>query len=583
MLHETLWNTIRKYHEPRHADEIARALNTNPYFTKAIKLAGRCPTILKRKTLTLLDSWTLLATPLLSNMPERLRVTQHNMCAGKDCKVFDTSEHTYKTQHFHDCGLDSHCQLKRVDMDLLTSLVHRHVIPLIRSTVRKTGLHIEVIDSSNIKNFTAISHVWSGGLGNYHENEVYECQLMSIHSSIPPHTPLSSKRFYWLDTLCIPIKYEDKKVAMSEMARIYASARRVVVLDPITLSTEASNLSFREMEVVIASSAWMARSWTMQEAALAVDLDFRFRDVTIPYRNIQSHKGPLADSQLQALWRRDVDRSDRNFRQRLTSPEDRLLIAWRELALRNSKQNEDIAAIIAVFIDRSATEVLDLDPSKRVHALLRSQASIPAGLLFATCEDLFGKWTPKLPNCNDTRNELKSTTDLRFIGANLLQAADSPDLLFKACREIELLPNLNIMNMLIPVNQTTIRIQILFSEHCNRDDVENGKKVGSMLLLPRWAVLQEMDNRTTQDYPGLLFWVNRPEIHARFLQCFRWTILSCDNHTSNSTEPFSSDFLALHCDLTIGSTRDDRYVSHAGYLLDLGRFTQLRAPNATLT
>ena len=130
-----------------------------------------------------------------------------------------------------------------------------------------TGTHntveirIEKADPST--RYTAISHVWSDGLGNPNSNGLPQCQLEWLSTCLkrlPSHgyqgiyysnyngivldtggldaiSPSSTKKpvpLFWMDTLCIPVDDEFVELrteAINKMAAYYAQATGTLILD----------------------------------------------------------------------------------------------------------------------------------------------------------------------------------------------------------------------------------------------------------------------------------------------------------------------------------------------------------------
>lgn len=453
---------------------------------------------------------------------------------GKSCQAFDIEKASFTTRHSDFCLDDQLCVFRGIDNRKLHELVQGYVIPLVCSTIDQEGFRIEIVDGRKINDFTAISHVWAGGMGNFHQNQLYECQLLSLHNTISKSKRARSKVHYWLDTICIPIDEALKQLAMGNMAQVYASAKDVLVLDPHIQHTNAVSLNRLELEMIVASSPWMARSWTLQEAALAVELNFQFHDMKIPYGLLDSQHGPMATSQLQLLWNRDVDRTGEDLIPEVLSSEDRLVRVWHELSRRSSKGPEDVAAIIAIFLHRSAHEVLALPHFQRTHAILKSQGFIPTGLLFTPAEDMIGRWTPRLPNCKEMADEFRSRGCINFTQEGLLEleTSSSPDLVFYLVGnkvEFEALKP-----EILPGSMSTgcrFHIQIMaqpVDANLTWHGVRNHRV---LLLLPHWALQQATEepreNGSTQHIPGMCFYVRRGKSktkHARYYRCFRWTL-----------------------------------------------------------
>ncbi|KAK6071999.1 hypothetical protein SCUP515_07558 [Seiridium cupressi] len=145
-------------------------------------------------------------------------------------------------------------------------------------------------DKSQPKNidWTAISHVWSDGLGNNKENAIPLCQfdrLCRLTSALPVSRRTGSSPF-WLDTLCFPLQPKaayDK--ALVRMKECYEDAKAVLVLDHYLLGAYArgDRMSMTEVMARIIISPWNRRLWTWQEAYLAHHrhLFFQFKDITI--------------------------------------------------------------------------------------------------------------------------------------------------------------------------------------------------------------------------------------------------------------------------------------------------------------
>ena len=76
-----------------------------------------------------------------------------------------------------------------------------------------------------------------------------------------------------------------------------------------------------------------------------------------------------------------------------------LTLAWNALIDRNTSKPDDLPAILATVLHLSAHEVLELDRSQRVLAMMRSQASLPLSLLFVPrttmhAMDSKNRWAP---------------------------------------------------------------------------------------------------------------------------------------------------------------------------------------------
>ncbi|KAL0263037.1 hypothetical protein SLS55_002012 [Diplodia seriata] len=100
--------------------------------------------------------------------------------------------------------------------------------------------------------------------------------------------PERSPPLFWMDTLCIPVKPQDAHLrtqAINQMASTYAAAVQVLVLDAelqqCTTSVGGTGSSASQILARIVCSAWMGRSWTLQEGVLARECVFQFADAAL--------------------------------------------------------------------------------------------------------------------------------------------------------------------------------------------------------------------------------------------------------------------------------------------------------------
>ena len=179
---------------------------------------------------------------------------------------------------------------------------------------------LETLRKLRKPHFTAISHVWSQGMGNERHNKLHECQLELILTTLLAAEAQSGgemnhesldKRWagalfdqidkdyhedeignyhlsppFWMDTLAIPVSqdksqldFKDLKArAIRQIYHVFNSASRVVVIDK-ELAEEWALQPFHTILKVL-TSAWMQRLWTLQEAFLSRNLLVTFRSKT---------------------------------------------------------------------------------------------------------------------------------------------------------------------------------------------------------------------------------------------------------------------------------------------------------------
>ncbi len=95
---------------------------------------------------------------------------------------------------------------------------------------------------------------------------------------LDPLSEAGTRPLVWLDTLCCPVNPEGKNLALLQMRRTYAEAKKTLILDSSLYSLEGQNLSAAELHARILTCGWMRRLWTLQEVALASDPWIQFKD-----------------------------------------------------------------------------------------------------------------------------------------------------------------------------------------------------------------------------------------------------------------------------------------------------------------
>lgn len=300
------------------ADAIPERLDVNEEFLRL----GWCPHQINK----LHRAHTSNVLAFLSAQDRRnYRPNNHTACAASPrCVANNVNLKNYDTAHTPACsGL---CQYFGVDYTAIVSIIRAGGVPLISTHVdpasspERPVMELQVTARTDSSRYTALSHVWFDGLGNPSANALPACQLLSVSSqlkaqpqdhqsgvvSIGPlqvdwprqsfilypekHPPL-----FWMDTLCIPVGDAEREVrlmAINQMASIYAAAVQVLVLDAELMKCELAKLTATEALARMACSAWMTRSWTLQEGVLARECVFQFKDRAIDPVHEWCHHGP---------------------------------------------------------------------------------------------------------------------------------------------------------------------------------------------------------------------------------------------------------------------------------------------------
>ncbi|EFQ96978.1 hypothetical protein MGYG_00022 [Nannizzia gypsea CBS 118893] len=234
------------------------------------------------------------------------RCCAHNLILGRG--------QDYPFQHHnHESG---DCEFIHVPRRDIITILQTGGIPLVSVSI-EGDLDLQVHRFTPYIAYTAISHVWSDGLGNPHSNALPRCQLLrlrriiyeSYHSeyspfydperalasvlylgmqtfpqrSRPSQTFDAKRVYFWMDTFCIPVAVETesdqwskelKFRAMSQITPAFAGAFNTIILDnelqEIGLP-DPSQISGDEIAAMILSSKWMQRGWTLEEGCLSMN------------------------------------------------------------------------------------------------------------------------------------------------------------------------------------------------------------------------------------------------------------------------------------------------------------------------
>ncbi len=249
--------------------------------------------------------------------------TTHEFCSSKLCQAYNSAPDS--TSHkIAGCQ----CSFIAAPTEQLNEIIRLGGIPLISLHEAAHGkLAIHVHTSKAKSQYSAISHVWFGGLGNVQANSLPLCQLNYLNcclsllpkdgerglnymknafhrdlsgtvwiSSLGLDNLISSKnrkpKLFWMDTLCIPVDptaSELRMKAINKMDAVYAHAREVLVLDSEVQTLSFSDTHPCELLSRLAYSSWMSRSWTLQEGAIGRATYFQCADGALTLERKRSY------------------------------------------------------------------------------------------------------------------------------------------------------------------------------------------------------------------------------------------------------------------------------------------------------
>jgi Heterokaryon incompatibility protein (HET) len=343
----------------------------------------------------------------------------HDNCSSKLCVANDISDTTYKT--LHTTKLCHQCKLLGPDLDNITKIIEQGGFPVIQlvQLSHDNDQHFEILDGATGVPYVAISHVWSDGLGNVKQNQLFQCQLQRLQSlsddlwastsssaqfqafqdlMLPPGKTSWIHMPFWIDTICIPKKQPLRSLAISQMRAIYEKARAVLVLDS-ELQEQSLQLSNEELLLRISFSGWTRRMWTLQEDVLAGVLYFRMSDGVFPFLNVKilSRQSIFGSSPL--LLECASLLGEITLNKELTGAK-KFGWTWNHLMMRKTSHHGDSPVIFACLLGLDIKQVLEEPEDNRMISLLSQMSEYPQGILFVTGPRISKtqyRWAPSLP------------------------------------------------------------------------------------------------------------------------------------------------------------------------------------------
>jgi hypothetical protein len=135
-----------------------------------------------------------------------------------------------------------------------------------------------------------MSGKWSDGLGNPRSNSLPLCQLLElrniltaaradtheakswipggIRNIITTLTTSPERIYFWMDTLCVPLDKDTRRLAITKLSSCYKNAALVLTRDSFMIYCSC-NAPGDEILYRLNLSTWTRRMWTFQEAVLA--------------------------------------------------------------------------------------------------------------------------------------------------------------------------------------------------------------------------------------------------------------------------------------------------------------------------
>jgi hypothetical protein len=331
-----------------------------------------------------------MRTPLLGR-----RMYSHDSCTEHECTTNNINTDDYQMQHIAD---DCHCTSLKPAVGSIIESLQNNQVPLLQILGDEDSeCKINVVPFDVGKNYVAISHVWSDGLGSTTEVGLPLCQICRISKLVAQVLPES---LFWMDSLCVPSQRDMRKRAIGLMAQTYSQAKIVIVLDSgIRACSLQAPLEEKLLQVI--ASGWMHRLWTVQEALLAESLIFEFSNGLVNVLDLIPSGEELFDPLL-------MDLASEVFRLRSYKLGQGYNISdvSRALTWRTTSRREDETLAVCGLLGVDAGELVSLKAEERMRAFLLRIGKLPRSIVFLIAprlnQDNF-RWAP---------NSLMTKTDV---------------------------------------------------------------------------------------------------------------------------------------------------------------------------
>jgi Heterokaryon incompatibility protein (HET) len=336
----------------------------------------------------------------------------HNGCFANFC-AHTQLDGGYTMRHASNCD-GQNCDTFDVDLRNLETIIEKQDLPVVQVEKQQDGsISIRVAHRDPSKNYIAISHVWSHGLGNPNTNSLPSCQIFRIWHLLKQFHPKDAEAGFWIDTLCVPISGPCRKSSICRMGSIYRQARVVLVLDEELQQTGADAI---ERVTRLSSSTWQRRLWTLQEASLNPEwLFIQFRDAAIlshtliedalqhPTNLVSTIPGKAQDPILYLYFFRNYQymlEADISFKDQESPSSIIFLTLLETLTWRTTSKASDEPLCIATILGMDTAPLLELsDTEDRMKFFLRSLPRIPQDIIFFSGPKLTDtpglRWAPK--------------------------------------------------------------------------------------------------------------------------------------------------------------------------------------------
>jgi hypothetical protein len=258
LLCHALWNIAVKRDGPQtKSGHVYAWLLSNEYEADLLMKDGWCPWEVKKSRMTGGGVETpAYLVQLVRKKPDWDKKT-HDKCKKTECISNNVDESDYVTRHVVEgCT----CAHQQADIEHLHAILKDGGVPLVSITPTgevdeqgKPSFRIEIVRKKSGRQYAAISHVWSDGLGNTDGNTLPACQIQflyerarvlvtdkeyvprytggpfgGIHTGAARLAHFASNQtrkdesvLLWIDTLCIPHQRDVRSLAIQRIKEVY--------------------------------------------------------------------------------------------------------------------------------------------------------------------------------------------------------------------------------------------------------------------------------------------------------------------------------------------------------------------------
>lgn len=350
------------------------------------------------------------------------RPEDHRPCLEQThCIAYNTSKNQHHpTRHTPDCARRN-CSTVKVPYKQLVQIVRSGGVPLVSIRDSPTrGLSFRVHRRQFRANYATISHVWADGIASQAENALPACQVKRLQSLLDYEIDsepsswmqrvdetifrVGKIKMLWMDALCIPAQrgHEELRLqCIDAMASIYAGSSRVFVFDKELMAIPMPKMDQGDLIPLyqIASSVWMCRSWTLQEAILPQQCLFQFSDGLFQPNKMKGeyriwalpNDASLADHAELAEYKTGLAIAKTlfdNFLEkrnavRTLGDVDNFISTWNGLAGRSTSKAEDLYVVLASCLDFKLRQFRRFKTmEEKVQRIIFSFQELPLSLFF---------------------------------------------------------------------------------------------------------------------------------------------------------------------------------------------------------